>query len=369
MRALAPPIALLCAACSFKIVNDAATDGPPGGDAAGTPLRKRITIAPAAVMSALTEFPVWIVRDGDGDLMARASGSGSDIHFTGAGGAPIPYQIQRWTKSAGRLEAWVKVDLSDNQDTVIELRYGDPRGAGTPSPQEVFSNGFVAVWHLDDPIAAPDAAIADATGQYPGTGGGLAASDQVTARLGGGVDFDGTSKRINFRLPLTGNSEHTISAWVNQRTASGYDTIVTMGNPTGNQSRWLHARYNAGVSAGFFGNDWPDPGTLPNIDNTGWVLLHWTYKSNRQSRMYRNGVEVGSHTFNSNVNTQGADGNLAYAPAQWGVNGTDPCWLNGTLDEVRIATIDRSPEWIAAEHANQSSPQTFYTVGAEEPAP
>ena len=41
--------------------------------------------------------------------------------------------------------------------------------------------------------------------------------------------------------------------------------------------------------------------------------------------------------------------------------------LNGSVDEVRIATRIRSPAWIAAEFANQSDPASFYTVGPEEP--
>jgi hypothetical protein len=40
--------------------------------------------------------------------------------------------------------------------------------------------------------------------------------------------------------------------------------------------------------------------------------------------------------------------------------------LNGAVDEVRIATEVRSADWIAAEHANQSDPPSFYQLGPEE---
>jgi hypothetical protein len=43
--------------------------------------------------------------------------------------------------------------------------------------------------------------------------------------------------------------------------------------------------------------------------------------------------------------------------------------MNGGLDEVRIATVARNPAWVGTEYNNQSSPATFYSVGAEEPAP
>jgi hypothetical protein len=118
---------------------------------------------------------------------------------------------------------------------------------------------------------------------------------------------------------------------------------------------------------GFYNNDWPLTGgeALPSIENAGWGLIHWVFKgSTRQSRVYRNGVQLKSHTFSGGLNTQGPDGNLGFAPAGWGT-----CWLNGTLDEVRLATVERTAGWIATEHANQSSPLTFYMVGAEERLP
>jgi hypothetical protein len=364
LRAL--PFALLCAACSFRIVPDpgAVPDGRIDG-ARGTPLRKLITIDPAKVTGGQVQFPVWIVLDGDADLKAHATGDGSDIYFTLGDGTPAPFQIQRWNPATGHLEAWVRADLNDVTNTVLELRYGDPSAAPSPAPtpKQVFSSPFAAVWHLDDPLTADG--VADATAQHAGTATGLGPDDQVAAQLGGGVDFDGSGNpRINFTLPITGGGDHTISAWVNQRAASGCDTIVTMGNPNTNESRWFHSHYMTGVSAGFYGNDWPSSNTLPVIDGTGWVLLHWTFKSsNRQGKVYLNGMQVGAtQTFSSGVNTKGTDGNLGFAPPQWGL-----CALDGILDEVRIATVERSAGWIATEHANQSSPQTFYTVGAEEP--
>jgi hypothetical protein len=64
--------------------------------------------------------------------------------------------------------------------------------------------------------------------------------------------------------------------------------------------------------------------------------------------------------------TAGATGLIGNAPspAFGGTNGMD-----GTLDEVRIATVTRDASWIATEFANQSSPGTFYAVGPEELAP
>ncbi len=40
--------------------------------------------------------------------------------------------------------------------------------------------------------------------------------------------------------------------------------------------------------------------------------------------------------------------------------------MDGRIDEIRISSIARSADWIAAEYENQNSPGSFYSVGAEE---
>jgi hypothetical protein len=44
-------------------------------------------------------------------------------------------------------------------------------------------------------------------------------------------------------------------------------------------------------------------------------------------------------------------------------------YFDGFMDEVRISSVSRSADWLAAEHANQLNPGTFFTVGTEETEP
>src|SRR5581483_4183712 len=46
--------------------------------------------------------------------------------------------------------------------------------------------------------------------------------------------------------------------------------------------------------------------------------------------------------------------------------GPDEFW-NGKLDEVRVASVARSTDWLTTEYNNQSSPGTFETFGTEAP--
>ena len=368
MRGLGVPIVVLAAGCKFggpPLAGDAGSgdamiDARRPDGAPGAARKKRITIDPAKVTGRHDDFPVWIALT-DLDLAAHAAADGSDIYFTRPDGSPLEHQLQRWTKSAGRLEGWVRIDLEDDTPTLLDLRYGDPGPAHGPNPPLVFSSSFAAVWHLDDPLETP--AVADARNARNGTAmGGLGAADQIAAQLGGGIDFDGVNNQIQFVNPFAGNAEHTFSAWIFQRMPLGCDSIVTVGTPANNRSRFLHSNYVTSIGAGFFVND-RTPAIV--LAPPAWTLLHWVFEgNNRKSRLYRNGVEVDNGNYSPGIDTQGAAGYLGYAPSGWST-----CALNGTLDEVRLATTSRNAGWIATEYANQQAPATFYSVGAEEIVP
>lgn len=374
MRA-APLVLAALAGCSFQhgLDNGPGSDGTVGPDGSGsgsdahidapidTPAptlrEKSITIA-SSVTAALPDFPLWVSLT-DADIASRARSDGSDIYFV-AGTTPLDYQIQSWTKSSGKLDAWVRVP-SLAAGTVIKVRYGDVTMATAPNAPGTFT-GYNAVWHFDDQLN--NATIADARGTTNGTGTNLGPSDSVTAQLGKGIDFNDDTEQITFTNPLTGATPHTISAWVNQGATTSNDCLIALGpGGTTNEARWLHTRFNgAEMAAGFYNNDW----TSVNYDITGdgWVLVHWVFEgTNRMTRIYVNGAQVaGPFQLGNNINTQGTEGMIGNAPASYGVN----MGINATLDEVRISNVVRSAAWIAAEYANQSSPSTFYTVGTEQ---
>ncbi|MBI5280621.1 MAG: hypothetical protein HY858_02985, partial [Candidatus Solibacter usitatus] len=40
--------------------------------------------------------------------------------------------------------------------------------------------------------------------------------------------------------------------------------------------------------------------------------------------------------------------------------------FQGLLDEVRVSSIARTPDWIVTEYQNQNAPATFFSVGAQQ---
>lgn len=344
-----------------SVGGDAAPKDAATGDSPHAALRKPITIHATAVTGTQTDFPVWI----DLDLGADARADGTDISFTAADGTPLDYEVQRWAPP--HLQAWVRVPSLAHADLTLFVTYGDVAQAHAANPPGVFRASFAAVWHLEDTLAATT--IADATGLHPGTAGSLGPAAQVPGELGGGIAFDGTgNEQIAFTDPLTGNMPHTISAWVDESATNHTCAIVTVGTGNTDQSRFLYGQYgnNTTIGVGQYNDDWT-PGT--RIDGTGWVLVHWVHEgNNKKTHVYRNGVEIAGspHTLQNPPATTGSTGLIGNAPSPQ--FGSDNGML-GTIDEVRIATVMRDPSWIATEYANQSSPSTFYTVGAEQTVP
>lgn len=329
--------------------------------------RKPITIHGDLVTATQNDFPVWIDLI-DSELATRARSDGTDIFFTAADGAPLDHEIQRWSPGTQHLQAWVRLPkLVNNVDALIHVEYGDVTKAAPPNSAGVFKASFAAVWHLDDSLATTT--VADATDTHAGLASMLTPTEQVNARLGGGFAFDGSgARKVTFMNPLTGSTVHTISAWVNQEVTTHTSAIVVVGTANTDQSRFLYGHYGNGqtVGAGYYNDD-----LIPNsnLEGSGWILLHWVLEGpNRKNHLYRNGIEItGSGVTSTGVAaTSGTAGFIGFAPmpAYGSSNG-----MNGVIDELRIATVARSPSWIAMEYANQSSPSTFYSVGAEQSVP
>ncbi len=367
----------LLAACSFPHGTASSRDSDGGGDdddamamgsdagsidaridGMATTLRAKTITVTATIGSTLQDFPMWFTVT-DADLAARARLDGTDIFFTTTTGAPLDYQIQRWTKATGRLDAWVRVPALQT-NTAIQVRYGDVAVAAGPDAPGTFT-GYAAVWHLED--ALNNNTIVDATGQRNGTAAMLQPSDQKAAQLGGGLDFSGGNDQITFTNPITGSGAHTISLWVNQRTTATNDALIVLGNGATNKARWFHSRYNtATIAVGFYANDYANPNE--DIQGDGWTLLHWVYEgANRMTRIYRDGALVaGPFQHGSGVDTEGSGGTIGNAQAAFGMN----MGVTAMLDEVRIIGSARSADWIAAEALDQKTPASFYSVGAEQ---
>ena len=66
-----------------------------------------------------------------------------------------------------------------------------------------------------------------------------------------------------------------------------------------------------------------------------------------------------AQTSGSNANPSNSSVNLYFGKDG---AGSTPYYYNGALAEVRLSSVVRSADWIAANYNNQSAPASFYTV-------
>jgi len=97
----------------------------------------------------LTDFPVLIrlSKELNDFRYNNCAANGGDLRFADANGNLLAHEIDTWNPSGTSL-VWVKVP-SLNSSTMIKAYYGC---ANPPAvdPKDVWSNGYVGVWHLGE---------------------------------------------------------------------------------------------------------------------------------------------------------------------------------------------------------------------------
>jgi hypothetical protein len=352
--------------------------------------RKKITIDRTKVAATLTNFPVLINLATDADLASSALANGNDILFTSADGTTkLDHEIENFTVSNGRLIAWVRVpSLPSATNTDLYMYFNNSGAANQQNVPGVWDTNFKGVWHLkEDPSGtAPQMRDSTSNANHGTSGGAMTTSDQVAAKINGGLDFDGINDNVSTNYVQTGVTAYTIEAWINTSTSSMQTVIVHdrgsfLNNGAGRSlTLSIGGTYPGGPGAAgdvAYGVDsdniYIGLYSTMTVNNNNWHHLVgvWTAPSGTaidpaQFRIYIDGnvaattaVTVGSAT----SPLTGLNGTQIARHQPWGTH------LPGILDEVRISNSRRSANWIITEYNNQNSPSTFYTVGARETLP
>ena len=345
--------------------------------------RKNIVINHLRVAGTFADFPVCInMYDSDLHNPTKVQLDADDIVFV-SNGIVLPHEVelfeQNYNSTMAHLVAWVKANVSSSTDTAITMYYGNPILGSQENPEAVWSNSFAGVWHLAE---TPTGAAGEITDSSPAnndgsTLGSMSSSDSVTASIGKGLRLDGINDII--MVPKSSvlddvNDRGTLQLWINWVNAAdgGYQRVLTTRNrfplgggrnglewasqPLGNHYfyPWGGGSYNLG----------PNPFT-----NSKWHYLVVTYDySTKDALIYVDGAPM---TLNA-----------TYIPTSWTQLATYDDWLwggnlpdypesavAGMFDEIRVSDVARSAQWIQTEYNCQSSPNTFYTVGAESQRP
>jgi MSHA biogenesis protein MshQ len=326
--------------------------------------RKKITIDSAQVMATLTDFP-FMVSMTDADLQAGAQADGDDILFTDDDGTTkLDHDIEVWEDSSGNLVAWVRIPtLPDTVDKEIYLYYGNSSATDQRNATGVWVN-YVGVWHLNETSGT----------RYDSTSNGNHLTDQntvayVPGKIGGCADFEeSASERLYItdaaqtNLDITGNL--TMQAWVKPESVPGSVTFLDK-----------YAGSNAGYRMRIHSNSWfeysvydgstnevrsPVPVNPPDTwPPDTWYFLVGVYDGS-DVIIYTDAADPDTISHSGGISTNSEDFEI-------GARGNDK-FYDGLIDEVRIATVPRTLEWVQTEFNNQSSAD-FYQRSPTGPTP
>jgi biopolymer transport protein ExbB len=339
---------VVVAACGFRPRPGASTDDAPTSascdpwlDRAWT-ARRALAIHAASVTGANADVPVAVVIANDADLAARARSDAGDVRFVDADGTtPLASEIERYDAATGTLVAWVRVPMLAHAapDHALFLYYG--RADPAPSAGSVWQS-YSGVWHFSDGH--------DSSGAGHDAAGTVATAPGV---LGSAVVCDGATNALDiasFARPSTLSYE----AWVNTNVtdAGVYHAVITDWTA---DNRWFGSWgdeldfYDGGTNDHFF---------MAHLVIGAWTHIAATYDGTTLV-VYTNGAPLGS--FATSYAPVTSPLQLGYNPNNAAVN--HERW-NGRLDELRVSTVARSPEYIATSYANQLDPSGFVTAGA-----
>lgn len=314
-----------------------------------------LTIDSAKIASNLTDFPVYVNLNDVKPGITLAEAQGVRV-YKADGTTELPREI------VSKDEMHFKADsISSTVDTVFVIDINEARADyatnSTYGAENVWTNGYVAVWHLDGLINSVNS-TADLTenGTVPARVGKLGVArgsysssnylDNATVTLGASPDelsvqawvhptnleggsgvFTSEYTGSRFIMNITGSPDYSVSTGIDTRyTAGASNNTVAVNN------QWYKIDYNASETEGRIQN---------HVDGQPDSI-----------RDYSPGFSFALDAFTGFRIGNRSDYQLSPAA--------------GYVDEVRIGNVVRSSDWIAAEYANQSNPSAFYAIAPEE---
>ncbi|MBN1418369.1 MAG: DUF2341 domain-containing protein, partial [Planctomycetes bacterium] len=287
-------------------------------------------------------FPLLVRLHRDFFDFGQAEPRGEDIRFSTIAGDPLPYQIEEWDAARGSAGIWVRIPMiRGNACQEIRLHWGHPGAASESKGSAVFngSNGFLSVWHMNDPVR-------DDVGTLVSTDAGTEDSAGVIGRARRFGEGKGIHCGESIAKYPSGESPSSSSAWF--RAEAVNTDILAWGNEGGGTGTKVRMRFASPPHIkvdSFFA----DVVGASRLAMNEWIHVVHTYRS-RDSRIYVNGRLDGATT------------------PRFAIKETSRMWIGGwynrysfagDIDEVRISGVARSADWIRLEYENQKPCQTL----------
>jgi len=287
--------------------------------------------------------------------------SGYDIGFYSDSDltTALNWEIEKYSPTTGAVAFWVKVPtVSHTTDTTIYMAYGNSsistfQGGATGS---VWDANYLSVIHMGDGTSIT---TTDSTTNAKNATNSNATA--TTGQIGGAANFTGTQHMTMANIASMG--DFTIDVWSMYTSTSGI--VFSMDNyPTSPRASVVLNAQCYGCSNQLVWNTY-------DAANHGadHLLAPATVSAFNKFTIKRSGST--SYLFINDVQTDTITGVSAaftfqniHLGAQYH-SGNIQDHIVGKIDEFRISNTYRSNDWNTASYNNESSPNTFYTVGSE----
>ena len=340
--------------------------------------RFSVTFNGAPENATLTDFPVLVRLSENSPGRFHYANcqlpNGGDLRFCVNDGKPLPCEVATWNTNGESL-VWVKVpELT--RGTRLTAYYGC---ASVPEvdPTQVWDEHYLAVWHLD--AAAGESNQPDSTAynhpfgiQSESPSGGVASGTNGIAGLAAATGLRSDGKGCFFLSDKNDNyffdrfSAFTMEVWTYQDhhdpgSSGKRRYVLRKGGPSSYD--WVLYETSAG-RIGFQINALDDGEILPDDSAALPQRAAWNYTAVLwdgtlgECASYLNGSALAlDATCMVAANWKGTVGdkatglnlgNFRYNGAA--ANGQEGDAFRGSIDEVRISDVMRSPEWVKATH-------------------
>jgi hypothetical protein len=328
--------------------------------------RQQITIQHSQVASSLTDFPVLVKIQGHiHPVFHSAKFDGSDLIFTAADGTtPVAAEIENYNPTTAALTVWVKVpDLSAVEDTKLWMYFGNPAATREENSTTVWSSGYEAVYLMNQgPKRLEVKDSTQTSSDYITTRGEGA---ETEGKVGVALNFNGQDTIVDLGSAAAGSRTDilppfTFSAWIKPTTLAG--TII--GKREGESTQWQfftdvggHLMLKEDATGHWSGHQSATSET--RVKRGQWQHVVVTVDKEGNPTFYHDGIsELGNqqhgtflrHPINASLG------------ARWSHYPSPDYQFSGLIDDVRIAHVARSSDWIKTEYNNQNNPDTFATV-------
>lgn len=325
------------------------------------PYRKEITIDASSKGGAIAQpagrVPLLIRLHSGNFKFADAAPKGDDLRFVAADDkTPLAFHIESFDPLLGVATVWVDIpEFPAGAARKIWMYYGNKKAAPAADAAATFDPSYDLVYHFDGPAGAPPT---DKTANHLNAQTAAAGVDEASI-IGKGARFTGTTPVVIPAAPsLTtpAGAPFTFSAWVKSTAPQGRAAIFAR--------REGSAALLVGLDQG-----------VPFVEARGGgangraaaavpvAAGQWTHLAvvadGKSVMLYVNGRPAGSI----------AGGLAAFSgPAQVGADGPggDGAAFAGSIDEVRLSKIARSPTLIAVDAASQGAESRLVDYGQDQ---